>query len=255
MKTCMQLAAALTVVAVTLTAAQAAIYQDGFDREGVLNGTAPDVAPGSQTWTALESDPTVPTDPHTDGAVLTFDASRRNMFLPFAPGTGVYELSVQMKLDPADDSSDWAGLGFMGANPDVDDSQMAFGEDVDTSGRPWILLRQNGAALVFAGPGTANNLGGPAAGTYAPDVFHTLTLTLDTTGALWTVDASINGSPIIDTFTYDVNPDIGTVGMSTTPFDGDYVFTFDNFSLVPEPATLGLLGIGGLGVLLRRRRR
>lgn len=254
MKWYIQLTAAMAVVTLTLTAAQAVIYQDSFDREGLLNGSAPDVAPGTQTWTALESDPPASTDPHTDGSVLTFDASRRNMFLPFTPGSDVYELSIQMKLDPANDSSDWAGLGFMGASPDVEGTQMAYGEDVDTSGRPWILLRQNGAALAFGGPGTANNLGGPDAGTYAPDVFHTLTLTLDTTGAQWTVDVSINGSPIADTFTYDVNPDIGTVGLSTTPFGGDYVFTFDNFSLIPEPATLALLGLGGFGLLMRRKR-
>ncbi|MFW6065175.1 MAG: PEP-CTERM sorting domain-containing protein, partial [Planctomycetota bacterium] len=228
--------------------------RDCFGREALLNDSAPDVAPGSQTWTALESDPVETTDPHTDGSVLTFEASRRNMYLPFTPGSGVYELSVQMKLDPADDSTDWAGLGFMGAEPRVDEGNMAFGED-DEGGRPWVLLRQNGAALAFAGPGATEDFGSEDEGTYVPDAFHTLKVTLDTTGAEWTVDASINGSPLGETYTYTENPDIGSVGISTSPFGGDWEYTFDNFSLVPEPTTLGLLGLGSLATLLRRRRR
>ncbi len=37
--------------------------------------------------------------------------------------------------------------------------------------------------------------------------------------------------------------------------DEGYTSDFDNFSVIPEPATLALLGIGGLGVLLRRKRK
>ena len=225
------------------------IYQDSFNREAFLNNAAPDIAPGGETWTALEEAGPAPA---TDGEVLSFGASRRNMYLPFEPGEAVYELSVDVRTHGVDDSSEWHGLGFMGQDPRLEEGNMAFGGDPE-GGRPWMLLRNNGAAVTFAGPGGDNNLGGPGEGTFDPDVFHTLRLVLDTTAEQWTVDYFINDTQIGDTFTYSENPDIGSVGLSASGGSG-FVFTYDNFELIPEPASLALMGLGGL-LLLRRSRQ
>ena len=64
---------------------------------------------------------------------------------------------------------------------------------------------------------------------------------------------SLTGKYVTGTFTADATSQVLTVA-----YTGSTNFAVANaltVGVVPEPATLALLGLGGLGVLLRRKRR
>ena len=64
-----------------------------------------------------------------------------------------------------------------------------------------------------------------------------------------TLDA-LRGMGLVDYQTYDLKltvTDDGTPGLTDTDLG--------SLTLLPEPATVGLMGLGGLGLALMRRRR
>ncbi len=228
------------------------IYEDAFNRSGDLLGSAPDTRPGTETWVAAASDRV------TDGSVLTFTEDRGNAFLPFTPGSGIYELSV--RVNPVGSGNDWHAVGFLQPGAGIGGGgagNFAFGND-PAGAFAWVLLRDNGATLTFAGKGTGGNQGGDPSGTYASGEFHTLMVRLDTTDDQWSYQAFVNGNPVADAYTYPLggNPNIGAVGLSTA---GGTVYTFDDFqlTLIPEPSTYAAIfgALAFAGMVLRRRLR
>ena len=218
----------------------AVIYSDNFDGVvgDVLNGTTPDVTTGGATWTAA--------------AVFKADGSFVNgnhslMTLAFTPDDGlVYTLDASIALTEGDD---WSTFGFGDGGSDI---QVLY-HQIRNPGAGEHRTKGTGINIVYA---TGTTL----------DSAHPLDvrILLDTTAGkniatvTWYAKLPASGAYTLLYTAPNFNASsITTVGWeargSTT--DG----TIDNFSLsdntaVPEPTTTALLGLGGLALILRRRK-
>lgn len=241
---------ALGVVALASSLPAATIYSETFgptwegstnDGTDPLHGTTPTTTTGLNTWTAFSGF-------REDGFIAdSGGAGDAGAYLPFTPTTGnVYTLSVTVSAPTGPVTTGWAGLGFT-ANNFIDINSTGIHEGSNAAA-PWMLYRQNGAAVTFDGPGATGSTS-TATGAYSGT--QTMNIVLDTTGAQWTAEWFM-GTTSLDTVTYSTNPTINYVAIGRGAGNG---MTFSNFSLtaVPEPTT-ALLGTLGLLTLLRRRR-
>jgi hypothetical protein len=243
---------ALFCVAVACASAQTTLYFDDFSGSGSsdLNGTAPDIRPGSETWIAgSESN-----DWKADGSISAGGDS--NAFLPFSPSPGqIYTLSID--ANPVNANDDWFAIGFTPS----DSVNSSYAED-PVSASPWMLLRGQRASNLqtFLGPGTTDGADFNPTEDSTPllDGVVNLKIVLDTTGEQWTAEWVVNNVSIRQT-TFDTNPTINYVGLGRWE---TAIGTVDNFTLtsasaIPEPATyaLTLAAFAAGAAALRRRKR
>lgn len=179
----------------------------------------------------------------------------------FVTNPGVYTLSVTLSTPTGQTGTSWVGLGF---SPNNIENQSFNG----LGAGPFLFQRNNGSVITFAGPDATN---GSTPQTVTTGVAHTFLITLNTSGARWTVDATIDGTPIDlngtgtagDTFTYaaganPVNTRYVGIAMAFNN-DSSTTQTLDNFSFtgpvpVPEPTVASLVvAVSGLWMMHRRR--
>lgn len=214
-------------------------YQDTFDRDGNLIGSAPGTSIPAATWSAFSVSATYTTsatDPKLTAQVSNADVG---VGLPLAVAAGQIA-SVTVTIAPNTGAGgSWLGVGF-GSLTSVNGAE------------GFVLYRSNGGVVAFTGSVTEGRTSGGTASTAGtPDTF---TVTLDNT------DASNPTISISDT--------LGLIAITNAAYTGDatkiaYVSlmhstsgVYSNFSatVVPEPASLSVLAIGAMGLLVRRRR-
>ena len=216
---------------------------DGTGTVGAnLNGTA--VEDGDVSWIA-ES-----TIKFQSGDFIQRVGSAGNnvAIVPVTPG-GNARYTVSARILPADSTfpTFFTGLGFTD-NVDLEPFWAPGG-----GGSLWMWLSPQGGYEILA-KDTAihilSNTGPNAAPGFVPGGFNELKLTYDP--ATNVVNAFVNGTQVVTNFDLDPHgytPPLGAAGIF---FLGDQSAADDFVAIVPEPAMMGMLGLGL--VFLRRRR-
>jgi hypothetical protein len=245
-------AAALAVVAfagLSGTASASIIYQDSFTGGTVnLDGTAPSVDHGTSTvWTAGGTN-----GPGNgagagvgwqDNGSTSFTGNSGGAYLSFTPSSGnIYTLTAG--IDPT--SGNWLAIGFV-KSPNT--TNPVYG----SSAYAWALITpSSGGGVFYPGPDLTNN----GVGFTSTSGVNTVSIVLNTKAATWTYQAFNNANPVMPSpVAFSTNPTITAVELGNSDATG----TFSNFELsaavVPEPPSLGLVAVGGLGLLLLKRRK
>lgn len=233
------------------TVSASILYQDDFSGSSGadLNGTAPDI--GAGTWLS-------DTDANSwkaDGSNAGGDSE--SAFLAFAPVAGkIYTLTVNMNVD--NDEGKWFAMGF--AKTYTVDKSHASGSTIGTA---WMLYK--GADTTAPQQEITTFLGGATATTggvgynFEDQGDVELKVVLDTTdggtGAAWDVEWFFQGNSIrtaANSFGATGASGISYVGISAEGSASGVVHDM-TLEVIPEPATLGLLGLSAAALIGARR--
>ncbi|MCF7838249.1 MAG: PEP-CTERM sorting domain-containing protein [Candidatus Marinimicrobia bacterium] len=230
------------------------IYDDDFSglSSANLEGTAPDTRPGSETWIARDwkADGT-----HTWAAQYTY----RNAFLPFIPETGkLYRLETQMSVT----ETYHVCFGFVGDYTNATQSATQgksrnFEDFVEASG----YWRATGPELAGAREYLYSNVGESSSYEGLNTDGPILAVELDTRASQWEFEFFLDGTSV-RTYQYavDENPTIkniafGSINTTTSTVEGTATMEYFTLTVIPEPGTLAIFGLGSLALLALRRRR
>lgn len=244
------------------SAAQAAlVYSDSFGGSGNLNGSAPEVRPGSEVWTSRITAPA----PAVAGGVLTV-ATGTTSFLPLTISVDtIYTLTATIDFSGSTTAASiFAGIGFFNSSASTDTNYSNTSPNT-----PWAFVRAGNTTPGLIGDTTFRPNGGQTSDINTNfTVTDPLTLQFvlntndsnsGTAGRQATLQYFVNdiqrGSTHIynDTDTTALLTNITRVGI-TANTSTDVSVTYDNFSLdvVPEPSS-ALLLLGSTALLAFRR--
>jgi hypothetical protein len=237
----------LLLAAVTNAAIITNYYDNfsGLSTDG-LNGLAPDIRPGTETWTSNDRY-------KADGSFsFSSEATSGRAWLPVTIEAGkIYKLELTGTLT-SPSSAQSIGVAFTSDRGDVSNNLL-------TSARlmAGMILRNNGEAVTYANANNSSTLTTLANSTGNSISGSTLCVVLSTytDDTKWKADYYINGT-LIDTYAWDATPiAITRVAISTGTSTGTLAGTFDEFKLtvIPEPATIGMLGTGVLVAMGARK--
>ena len=250
------------------TASASTVYSESFggSATGPLVGTAPTVDNGtSPTWINQYSSSTTNEDWTANGTITGSVDSNGNGALEVAalnltPVSGhIYTLSANLLptgyIAGSNANDGFVAVGF------ISGSQASGVAPFFGGVGPWMLSEFTGTTNPpantvqgFFGPGTSNGY------TVTPNpaaLGDTSTVVLNTTQSQWVGTEYYNGVAVGNWgYAAGANPTgITQVAIGVNGMSGSVT----NFSLtdqaVPEPATLGLVAVGSLGLLLLKRRK
>ncbi len=253
------LAAAVTIAGISAARA-GMVYQDNFGRTGNLAGSSPAPTDATaSTWTVY-SVPNPGTTPTTNGSAAVF-ADYSNVqaaLLPFTPQANATYAFTATITPAAGTTGNWLGMGFGNSTSTAPTGNI---NNADTEA--WLLYRDNGETEGFYGGYTNNTVVGGSASTGG--IADTFTLTLTTPANLATGTASVSMYDSLDLIGSSLNPQTVTLTAAELANVDSIILgsyqtggTFTSLELsgpIPEPATSTLLVMGGLGLLLVRRRK
>jgi len=264
-------ASATASVLLAVTSANAAvIVAENFGGTGAaLNGKTADTfdaaitaAGGSSTWAAAAN--------FLDNGVValaTRQAAYLNLgsYIETAKGTATGLFDLTMTISPTTGS--WISLGFARENTPNTLKDFTNNGQVGTAttGIGTIIYRNTGELDMFGGPGNGGVVDGPNGNTGN----RTLTVRLDLTpaggyngtsnyGTVSWFDSVLGNVGLLgdiptSSYTYTSAQNFGSILISESATSSGTISGL-SLSQIPEPSAIALLGLGGLGLILRRRR-
>jgi fibronectin-binding autotransporter adhesin len=128
---------------------------------------------------------------------------------------------------------------------------------VNNAGSNLLLTDDAGLTFVIGENGVNNKLTGTGAAVLDGDFYFNLTSAGTTVGDSWTI-ASVSNQTFSSTFTVDGFTDAGS-DKWTKAIAGSKFYEFSEgtgvLTVIPEPATIGMLGLGAIITLMLRRMR
>ncbi len=267
--------AAVACIGLASTAsASTIIYQDNFGGTSStpLNGATPTTDNGtSSTWTATTNGTN--SSFYDNGSASETSAAGALGYLNFMPVSGyIYTLSATLSLptSSADTNSNetnwnWFAVGYASS---VDTSSGAtFNSGSSPNPYAWVQVYAPFDNLGFAGEGFEgpnSSTSGQAFSTPSgqSDTAQQISIVLNTGASTWTYQFFDDGTAVSSVESFSSNPAITAVGLclqGSPDWSSPVTGNVSNFSLtsspVPEPATLGLVAVGGLGLSLLKRRK
>ncbi len=199
------------------------IYSNTFNGEATnINQKAPTLAidDAGAASSAIWKDAANSTMLYANGTVNTTEGD--SVLLPFTPENGyIYTLTASVTFNGNPGS--WIGAGFAENYWYPGNGNAQFNQS-GVNGYDWaILTESSGNVQYFTGPSTTGQIFNQNSFFTAGPGTHTLTLTLNTTGAQWVISCSVDGNQAGSSYTYTTQPTITAFGVTqhtlTAPSD------------------------------------